>query len=46
MWINGQPITFFGGSSPYNPRGEAVHHPPLMATMDASNDQGPGAIQR
>jgi hypothetical protein len=40
MWVNGQPIVFFGSGS-YNPRGEAQTTRLDMATRDHSNDGGP-----
>ncbi|HSC20817.1 MAG TPA: heparin lyase I family protein, partial [Solirubrobacterales bacterium] len=43
MWIDGQPITFFSGSS-YNPLKAAPTSHLEMATMDSSNNGGPNSI--
>ena len=40
MWVNGQPVTFFGADS-YNPSHEAPTTHLAMATRDHSNDDGP-----
>jgi hypothetical protein len=40
MWVDGQPITFFGPGS-YNPNHEPTTTRLQMATRDHSNDQGP-----
>jgi hypothetical protein len=43
MWVNGRPITFFGGGT-YNPG----RHPPTtrlrMQTLDVSNNRGPNYV--
>ncbi len=43
MWINGQPITFFGGGT-YNPNGVAPTQRMAMKTMDSSNNQGTNSV--
>jgi Polysaccharide lyase len=43
MWVNGQPITFFGGGT-YNPNGLAPTQRLAMATMDSSNDGSANSI--
>jgi hypothetical protein len=40
MWIDGQPIEFFGGDGGYNPRHRAPARRLKMATRDRSNDRG------
>ncbi|HWN73658.1 MAG TPA: heparin lyase I family protein, partial [Solirubrobacterales bacterium] len=43
MWIDGQPITFFSGST-YNPAKVAPTSHLNMATMDSSNNGGANSI--
>jgi hypothetical protein len=43
MWINGQPITFFGGGT-YNPNHVAPTQHLAMKTMDRSNNQGTNSV--
>ncbi len=43
MWVNGQPITFFG-SGTYNPDKVAPTNRLSMATMDDSNSGGPNYV--
>jgi Polysaccharide lyase len=43
MWVNGQPITFFGGGT-YNPNKVAPANRLSMATMDQSNSGGPNYV--
>jgi hypothetical protein len=43
MWIDGESVDFFAQSS-FNPRHEPATHRLAMETMDASTDEGPGAI--
>lgn len=40
MWIDGEPVTFFEAGS-FNPNGEAPTQRLMMATVDASNGEGP-----
>lgn len=42
MWVNGQPITFFG-SGTSDPNGIAPTQRLVMKTMDSSNDRGPNS---
>ena len=43
MWVNGQPITFFG-SGTYNPNHVAPTNRLSMATMDGSNSGGTNSV--
>ncbi len=43
MWVNGQPITFFGGGT-HNPNKVAPTQHLAMKTMDASNNARPNSI--
>jgi hypothetical protein len=43
MWINGQPITFFGAGT-YNPNGVAPAQRLAMATMDSSNNASGNSV--
>jgi Polysaccharide lyase len=43
MWVNGQPITFFG-SDTYNPGHLAPTQRLEMQTMDSSNDASPSSV--
>jgi hypothetical protein len=44
MWIDGQPVTFFGPGS-YNPSNLAATQHLEMATMDSSNNGGPNSAK-
>ncbi|HUC00207.1 MAG TPA: heparin lyase I family protein, partial [Solirubrobacterales bacterium] len=44
MWIDGQPVTFFPGST-YNPSHQAATTKLEMQTMDSSNNGGPNSAK-
>ncbi len=43
MWVNGQPVTFFGGGT-HNPNGVGPTQRLAMQTMDRSNNAEPNSI--
>ncbi len=45
MWIDGEPIAFFGPSSPHNPDHEPETTKLTMSTIDHTNDGGPNNVR-